>query len=291
MNNLEASYNKILITINNIEKQESFLPQIRKPKLKDEEVVSLVLVAEYLGIDSEYELFRKLPSSLSSLIERSVYNRRKRKLFPFIERIREKISHTIISDEEYHIIDSMPLEICKLSRKNRLKICKENFDTLPNEGFCASQQSRYYGYKLHAVCTIQGVFRSFDLSKASVHDIHYLNDVKNNFEDVVILGDKGYLSKSIQMDLFNYQNIRLEVPLRKNQIEYKPQTYILRKKRKRIETLFSQLCDQFKIRNNYAKTFEGFKTRILAKITALTVIQLINKQNNRNINNLKTCIA
>jgi hypothetical protein len=291
MNNLEASYNKILITINNIEKQESFLPQIRKPKLKDKEVVSLVLVAEYLGIDSEYELFRKLPSSLSSLIERSVYNRRKRKLFPFIERIREKISHTIISDEEYHIIDSMPLEICKLSRKNRLKICKENFDTSPNEGFCASQQSRYYGYKLHAVCTIQGVFRSFDLSKASVHDIHYLNDVKNNFEDVVILGDKGYLSKSIQMDLFNYQNIRLEVPLRKNQIEYKPQTYILRKSRKRIETLFSQLCDQFKIRNNYAKTFEGFKTRILAKITALTVIQLINKQNNRNINNLKTGIA
>jgi hypothetical protein len=280
-----------LITINNIEKQESFLPQIRKPKLKDKEVVSLVLVAEYLGLDSEYELFRKLPSSLSSLIERSVYNRRKRKLFPFIERIREKISHTIISDEEYHIIDSMPLEICKLSRKNRLKICKENFDTSPNEGFCASQQSRYYGYKLHAVCTIQGVFRSFDLSKASVHDIHYLNDVKNNFEDVVILGDKGYLSKSIQMDLFNYQNIRLEVPLRKNQIEYKPQTYILRKSRKRIETLFSQLCDQFKIRNNYAKTFEGFKTRILAKITALTVIQLINKQNNRNINNLKTGIA
>jgi hypothetical protein len=291
VNNLEASYNKILITINNIEKQESFLPQIRKPKLKDKEVVSLVLVAEYLGIDSEYELFRKLPSSLSSLIERSVYNRRKRKLFPFIERIREKISHTIISDEEYHIIDSMPLEICKLSRKNRLKICKENFDTSPNEGFCASQQSRYYGYKLHAVCTIQGVFRSFDLSKASVHDIHYLNDVKNNFEDVVILGDKGYLSKSIQMDLFNYQNIRLEVPLRKNQIEYKPQTYILRKSRKRIETLFSQLCDQFKIRNNYAKTFEGFKTRILAKITALTVIQLINKQNNRNINNLKSGIA
>ena len=185
----------------------------------------------------------------------------------------------------------MPLEICKMSRKKRLKICKETFNTSPNEGFCASQQSRYYGYKLHAICTIQGVFRSFDLSKASVHDIHYLNDVKNKFEDVVILGDKGYLSQSIQMDLFNYQNIRLGVPLRKNQIEYQPQAYILRKSRKRIETLFSQLCDQFKIRNNYAKTFVGFKTRILAKITALTVIQLINKQNNRNINNLKISIT
>ncbi|MFC0344810.1 IS982 family transposase, partial [Epilithonimonas hispanica] len=42
------------------------------------------------------------------------------------------------------------------------------------------------------------------------------------------------------------------------------------------ETLFSQLCDQFKIRNNYAKSFNGFKTRVLSKITALTFIQFVN---------------
>lgn len=291
MNNLEASYNKILKTIKNVEEKESYFHQIRKPKMKDIELVSLVLTAEYLGIDSEYELFRRLPVSLSILIERSVYNKRKRKLFFFTESIRSKMSKEIISDEEYHIVDSMPLEICKISRKNRLKICRESFETSPNEGYCASQQMRYFGYKLHAVCTIQGVFRSFDLSKASLHDIHYLNDIKNEFQDVTILGDKGYLSKQIQLDLFNYQNIKLEVPMRKNQKAYKPQPYLLRKSRKRIETLFSQLCDQFKIRNNYAKSFEGFKTRILAKITALTAIQLINKQNNRNINNLKIVIT
>lgn len=79
MSSLEESYNKMLTTINNIENEDNFLLQIRKSKLKDKEVVFLVLVAEYLGIDSEYELFRKLPTSLSSLIERSVYNRRKRK--------------------------------------------------------------------------------------------------------------------------------------------------------------------------------------------------------------------
>ncbi|MFV0305777.1 MAG: IS982 family transposase, partial [Moheibacter sp.] len=91
--------------------------------------------------------------------------------------------------------------------------------------------------------------------------------------------------------LFNYQQINLEVPLRKNQKEYKGYPRIFRKYRKRIETLFSQLCDQFMIRRYYAKTFEGLKTRILAKITALTVIHLINKKNNRNINNLKISIA
>jgi len=61
-----------------------------------------------------------------------------------------------------------------------------------------------------------------------------------------------------------------------NQVSYKPQPYIFRKSRKRIETLFFQLCDQFLIRRNYAKTFEGFKTRVLAKITALTLVQYTN---------------
>lgn len=39
------------------------------------------------------------------------------------------------------------------------------------------------------------------------------------------------------------------------------------------------------------KLLKGFKTRILAKIKALTAIHLINKQNNPNISNLKTCIV
>ena len=45
------------------------------------------------------------------------------------------------------------------------------------------------------------------------------------------------------------------------------------------------------IRRNYAKSFDGFKNRIISKIMTLTVIQIINKLNNKNINNLKTCIA
>jgi len=76
--------------------------------------------------------------------------------------------------------------------------------------------------------------------------------------------------------------------MRTNQNNYIKQPYVFRKSRKRIETLFSQLCDQFMIRRNYAKSFEGFKTRILSKITALTVVQYINKfVFDRNINNIK----
>lgn len=79
--------------------------------------------------------------------------------------------------------------------------------------------------------------------------------------------------------------------MRINQQDYKKQPYLFRKTRKRIVTLFSQLCDQFMIRRNYAKSFDGYKTRILSKITAVTAIQMINKLLNRNINNLKSLVV
>lgn len=292
MNNLSANYERILEVLRKIS-EDTLLPyQRRTPQLKDLEVVSLILTAEFMSIDSENHLFKQLADSISSKIERSVFNRRKRKLSSAINDIRLKLAQKFNEFEDCFIIDSMPLEVCKMSRSVRSKICKEQDYCFPNRGFCASQQMSFYGYKLHAVCSVSGVFQSVDLSPASVHDIHYLKDIKTQFSDCVLLGDKGYLSSEIQIDLFNSANIALETPKRINQKDYKPQFYLFKKYRKRIETLFSQLCDQFMIRRNYAKTFEGFKTRILSKIAALTVVQFINKEYfNRNINNLKIQIV
>lgn len=82
----------------------------------------------------------------------------------------------------------------------------------------------------------------------------------------------------------------LEVPMKVNQLNYKKQSHLFRKTRKRIETLFSKLCDQFMIRRNYAKSFDGYKTRILSKIMSAKVIQMINKILNRNINKFKILV-
>lgn len=289
MSNLEASYKLILIELRKIAEFENMYFKPIKPKLSDIELISLMILAEFKSIDSEHQLFRDIKGfEIASRIERSVYNRRKRKLFPFMEEIRMKMVEKFNEFETFFVVDSMPLEVCKISRSSRSKICKETDYAIPNKGFCAYQNLHFYGYKLHAVCSINGVFQSFDLSPASVHDIHYLQDIKMQLSDCVILADKGYLSSTIQLDLFKEVNIQLETPKRKNQKDYKPQFYPFKKYRKRIETLFSQLCDQFMIRRNYAKTFQGYKTRILTKITTLTAIQYLNRfVFNRNINKLK----
>ena len=284
-----ASYTLILKELKNLYKNENFYFKPIKPKLSDLELITIIILSEYLSIDSEYQLFRNLKGTLlENKIERTVYNKRKRKLFLYLENVRKALSDKFNDAENCFIVDSMPLEVCKLSRAYRSKICKEQDFAMPNFGYCASQNMRFYGYKLHAVCSVSGVFKSFDLSPASVHDIHYLKDIKTQMSDCNILGDKGYLSATIQLDLFNSVSIKLETPMRSNQKDYKKQPYFKMKARKRIETLFSQLCDQFMIRRNYAKSFLGFKTRILAKLTALTMVQYLNKfVFDRPINQLK----
>ncbi len=148
MNNLGANYERILEVLRKISSETLLSYQRRVPRMKDLEVVSLALTAEYMGIDSENHLFRQLPCFLSNKIERSVYNRRKRKLSFKINEIRLKIAQSFNEFENYFIVDSMPLEICKISRSMRSKICKDEQYCFPNRGFCASQQMSFYGYKL-----------------------------------------------------------------------------------------------------------------------------------------------
>ncbi len=290
MSNIVKNYLRVLEVISSLNCELIYKSGVgRKQKMSDLEVVALSLTAEFMSIDSENSLFKQInQAEIPNLIERSQFNKRRRKLFLFSEEIRTKLAREFLEFEDYFIVDSMPLEICKFSRHSRIKICKEEFESAPSKGFCASQNNWFFGYKLHGVCSVSGIFHSLDITKAEVHDVHFLKNIKQQMSDCVLLGDRGYLSESIQLDLFQTVKVRLETPKRSNQKDYKQQPYIFRKSRKRIETLFSQLCDQFMIRRNYAKSFEGFKTRILAKITSLTLVQYINKFIfDRPINNIK----
>ena len=291
MSNLGSSYSKILGLLHELESRDNYLGQIRTPKLSDKQLIALVFAAESSGLDSERHLFRQLPSTLAGLIDRSVFNRRRRQLAVHVERFRQRLLTDLAPAEDTYFVDSMPLAVCKLGRAKRLRICQETEETRPDFGYCAAHKAYYFGYKLHAVCTPQGVIKTFDLSKASTHDIHYLNDLKTQLDHCVLVGDKGYLSRQYQDDLFDTAAIRLATPMRHNQHDYKPLNPLLRKTRKRIETLFSQLCDQFMIRRNYAKSFQGLTTRILSKLTTLTLIQWFNRRNGTHLNNLKIVIA
>jgi len=276
MNNLIENYEIIL---NNLKDRcadiESF-NQIKTPKLSNIELVALNLTAEYMSINTELQLFRCLKGTyLQTMIERSVYNKRRRKLFGYTEAIRKRISEMFSNLTDAFIVDSKPTPICNYARAGRSSICSTD-EIQPSFGYCASQKSNYYGYKLHAVCDKNGVFHSFDLTPANIHDVNYLKDVKHNLKDCTLIGDRGYISADYQADLFTHSNINLSIPMRKNQKDFEAFSWTKSKIRKRIETNFSQLSGQFLWDINHAKSFDGLATRLLSKITSFTMIQYLN---------------
>ena len=292
-NIFEKMYPIVKLSLSEVTDNNGNIPKTgRIPKFSDVSLITLCLSAEFLSLDSENRLFDLISNSHffkeRSLIDRSSFSKRRRKLYPVMNRALEYIANEIAPDEDTLIVDSLPVEVCRFARARRSKICKENFETVPAFGYCASQRATFYGYKLHALCGINGVFRKIDLSKGNVADIHYLQDVRAFLSDCTVLGDKAYLNQDLQQDLFQTNRINLYTPRRSNQPDYQKYPVVFRRLRKRIETLFSQLCDQFMIKRNYAKSFSGVAARVMSKIVSLTVTQYFNKfVNHKPINEIK----
>lgn len=262
------------------------------PRFSDLEVIALSMAAEAESIDSENRLFesklKEYKDSIPNLISRRQFNDRRKAVSGLQEKIRGRLAKEIDGGEDYFCIDSKPIEICRVARGKRCRMGRDgDFAKAPDFGYCASQGSYFFGYKLHALCGLSGVIHSYDLSKASVHDINYIKDIKPLYHDCSIFGDKGYISAKVQLDLFETANIRLECPYRLNQKNWKPTFIPFAKARKRVETVFSQLDDQFLTIRNYAKKTCGLFARIIGKVSAMTALQYINYINNKPIGRIK----
>ena len=300
MRNLYANFVKILDVCKKFSKnlvdERGNMPRPGVvPRFSDLEVIALSLTAEKYSIDSESQLFSLLEeyykTDFPNLISRRQYNDRRKFTANLCEHIRKYIAQAIDGDEDYFCIDSKPIPVCRFARAKRCRLGKNDFETAPNYGFCAAQNTHYYGYKLHALCGFKGVIHSYDLSKASVDDRYWLQDIKYEYQQSTIIGDKGYLKASLQLDLFETAQIHLEVPYRLNQKNWKPTFKPFAKARKRVETLFSQLDDQFMVCRNYAKQQVGLFARIISKVSALTVLQYINFINNKPIGRIKYALV
>ena len=79
----------------------------------------------------------------------------------------------------------------------------------------------------YALCGTLGVIHSFDMTAANIHDLHYLENARWEYHDCMILGDKGYLSASMQQDLFS----AVEVPYRLNQENRRPTSRAYRRQK------------------------------------------------------------
>lgn len=266
------------------------------PKMSDIQLIALVLTAESLSIDSENHFFNKLKEEYFDefyrLIDRRNFNRRRKRLSEHISQIGSKVLDIINPNCHKYIVDSMPLAICKNARKDRTTICKDDLDCLPDTGYHAVSKAYYHGFKMHIIISSEGVPVTVAITPASKHDLDFLK-VEENFEitDCQLLGDKGYISETVQLSLFETNSIQLITPFRANMKGKNQWTKSASYHRKKIETKISQLEDQFMVKRNYAKTSCGLITRLASKNAAVAILQYINFSKQKPLNKLKTALA
>ena len=252
---------------------------ISESKLSDSEIITISLVGEALTIDSEKAWFYFVKKNYKDLFpdicDRTRFNRTKRNLYKIILEIQKYFSNLpIFKDDDIRIIDSMPIPVCTFGRAYFSKLFKD----ISTYGYCASKKETYFGLKLHALVTTNGFITNFILTAANVDDRDAVFDLIELNDCIKILADKGYVSNDLKSALAKEKEILLISLKRKNsKFQFEKQLRnVLSKTRRRVETSFSQLSEQFNINRVIAKSKWGLMIRIVLKILAHNLSFMIN---------------
>jgi len=110
-------------------------------------------------------------------------------------------------------------------------------------GYCAAKRERFFGWRLHLVCTTGGVPIAFELLSGGLHDLTPIHELTYGPPaGASVYGDKGDNAADNAASIVAETDVRL-VPIRR--ANRRPHVWAdklaLRAWRKRIETLYSQL--------------------------------------------------
>jgi len=253
------------------------------PKLSDSEVIAISFVGE-MFFDSETAwlsfVSRNYKHLFPQLNERSRFHRRNKDLWVVKNLIRRRLLEKLdVAFEQFHLVDSMPVPVCKYVRGKRSRLFYGEVDKNQLFGVCESKDEKVFGFKLHLLITINGIIANFVLAPAAPHDVSLVEEVLEAFNNLIVGADKGYISQIIKETLKQHQKITLVTPKRSNQKQQntKGEKYFLARHRKMIETINSLLSEQFHITRTRARKLWGLFSKIVSKITSLTLCCYINK--------------
>lgn len=249
-------------------------------KLSDSEIITLAIVGEIHSISSEKAWFNYVRKNLKDLFpnlsHRTRFNRTRRNLESVINAIRNEIGNYLgYNQSDFYIVDSMPIPVCGFGRAHFSK----RFKDIATYGYCASKKETYYGLKLHAAVTLDGYITNIELTAANVDDREILWELIPNAYQTIVLGDKGYIGDRIAQELKSEKGMTLLALKRSNSKSPYPKDLRnwISKHRRRIETSFSQLAEQFHVNEVLANSLSGLKARLQSKILGHNISYFVNK--------------
>lgn len=244
-----------------------------RAQVPDCEIITIAVVsAKYFASNHEraVQVMRGC-GYLSGSISVSRFNRRLHALAEWMAFIPTTLGE-LFSHAEVFVIDSMPLPVCRRVRARRCRKVRGRAYC----GYCSAKKVKFFGWRLHLVCTPEGVPVRFVMLPAGFHDLTPVHELAFGLpQGARLLGDKGYISADDAASIEAETGVRLVARRRKNM---KPHAWFmdhieLEEYRHTIEIVNSQL-EKMGIERLHARTNLGFELKVQAALIALSCTNL-----------------
>ena len=249
------------------------------PKLSDAEVLTIEIVGEFLGMDTDkgiYLYFRRhyaewFPALCE--VHRTTFARQAANLWKVKEHLWQDLVALVPHDPSFSICDSMPLPACLFARAYRCKRFRGEAafgkDTLLKQTF--------YGFRVHVRICWPGVISRFSVAPASAHELSIVPELTECTSGVLV-GDRNYHSPKTRQELAG-MGVELLAPYSSKKRDPHPKrSAFLSRLRYRIDTVFSQLTERYCVKRVWARDLWHLTSRLLRKVLSHTVAFLLNHQ-------------
>ena len=248
------------------------------PKLSDAEVLTMEIVGEFLGIDTDKAIFlffrRHYGEWFPALdeIHRTTFARQAANLWKVKERLWQELLLLAPHDPAFAICDSMPLPACLFARAYRC----ERFRGEAAFGKDTLLKQTFYGFRVHVRVCWPGLITRVSVAPANAHELSVVPEIVEGMRGVVI-GDRNYHSPRTKEELLGTRGVELLAPFSSKKRDPAPKrSALLSRFRYRIDTVFSQLTERFSIKRVWAKDLWHLTARLLRKVLSHTVAFLLN---------------
>jgi hypothetical protein len=235
-------------------------------QVSDAEVLTVaVIAAKYFQTHHERALqVMHLGRYLSGRLSTSRFNRRLHALAGWFRLLLETLGELLARGEVF-LLDSLPVPTCRRARARRSRKLRGQAFC----GYCAAKREKFFGWRLHLICTAAGVPVAFELVPGGLHDLTPVHELTYGLPaDAAVYADKAYNAADDEASIVDDTGVRL-VPIRKANM--RPNDWAdklaLREYRKRIETLNSQL-EAMGLQRLHARTNPGLELKVHASLLA-----------------------
>lgn len=250
-------------------------PKLRQrgpaPVLADSEVLTIETVGEFLSLDTDQGLYRYFRRHFSHFfprlrtVHRTTFARQAANLWAIKHALWQHLAAATSQDAALVILDSLPVPVCRFARAHRCR----SFAGLAAFGHDALAHQTYYGLRLHLRITWPGVITAASLAPANEADLTLAPELLADLAGWA-LGDRGYWSPKLRADLAR-QDLALLAPPPGRAASKGRWPHWLVHKRRRIETVLSQLAERYHAKRVWARDAWHLTARWLRKLVSHTL--------------------